>query len=168
MNKPQNNNRTVEDQLADFTDQILEGTAEEGTGPFTPDPELRTLQQTALRLKNAVPKDGPSEAVIQRMRQNIVMQWNQQENKASEPFWKRFLPARKPSGQKWQSQHSRRRKTLTIYLAAAVLLLFVSIPLMNKAGSVQPAASGQNLNASLFIALGGLILLALWFFRRKR
>lgn len=168
MNKPQNNNRTVEDQLADFTDQILEGTAEEGTGPFTPDPELRALQQTALRLKNAVPKDGPSEAVIQRMRQNIVMQWNQQENRASEPFWKRFLPARKPQGQKWQSQHSRRRQNIRISLAAVVLLLLVSIPLLYKDTPVQPAASGQNLNAGLFIAFGGLILLALLFFRRKR
>jgi hypothetical protein len=160
MNKPQNNNRTVEDQLADFTDQILAGTAEERTDPFTPDPELRALQQTALRLKNAVPKDGPSEAVIHRMRQNIVMQ--------REPFWQRFLSARKPSGRKWQSQHSRRRQNLRISLAAVVLLLFVSIPLLYKDTPVQPAASGQNLNTSLLIAFGGLILLAFLFFRRKR
>jgi hypothetical protein len=168
MNKPQNNNRTVEDQLADFTDQILAGTAEEGTDPLAPDPELRALQQTALRLKNAVPKDGPSEAVIYRMRQNIVMQREQQETKASEPFWQSFLSARKPSGRKWQSQHSRRRQNLRISLAAVVLLLIVSIPLMYKDTPVQPAASGQSLNASLLIAFGGLILLALLFFRRKR
>ena len=168
MNKPQNNNRTVEDQLADFTDQILAGTAEEGTDPFTPDPELRALQQTALRLKNAVPKDGPSEAVIFRMRQNIVMQREQQETKASESFWQRFLSARKPSGRKWQSQHSRRRQNLRISLAAVVLLLFVSIPLLYKDTPVQPAASGQSLNASLLIAFGGLILLGFLFFRRKR
>jgi hypothetical protein len=168
MNKPQNNNRTVEDQLADFTDQILARTAEEGTDPLAPDPELRALQQTALRLKNAVPKDGPSEAVIYRMRQNIVMQREQQETKASEPFWQSFLSARKPSGRKWQSQHSRRRQNLRISLAAVVLLLIVSIPLMYKDTPVQPAASGQSLNASLLIAFGGLILLALLFFRRKR
>jgi hypothetical protein len=168
MNKPQKNDRTVEDQLADFTDQILEGTADEDRNPLTPDPELRALQQTALRLKNALPVEEPSEAVIHRMRQNIVMQWKQEKNKTSEPFWKSFLSARKLPGQKWQSQHSRRRQNLRISLAAVVLLLLVSIPLINKAGSVQPAASGQNLNAGLFIAFGGLILLALWFYRRKR
>lgn len=168
MNKPQKNDRTIEDQLANFTDQILEGTAEGGTDPFTPDPELRALQQTILRLKNALPKDGPGEAVIHRMRQNIVMKWEQQEIKTSEPYWKRFLSARKPSGQKWQSQHRRRRQSLAISLATMVLLLVVSIPLMDKAGSVQPAASGQNLNASLFIAFAVLILLAVWLFRRKR
>jgi hypothetical protein len=167
MNKPQNDNRTIEDQLADFTDQILEENANQDKNPFVPDPELRALEQTALRLKNAFREDGPSEAVIERMRQNIVLQWKQQESKTSEPFWKRFLSACQPFGQKWQSQRNRQRWNLAVFLATAAFLMLVSIPLLNKVSSIQPAASGQNLNVTIFIAFGGLILLALWFFRRK-
>lgn len=168
MNKPINNNRTIEDRLANFTDQILEKNTEQANDPFRSDPELHALQETVLRLKNFLPDDGPGEAVIHRMRQNIVLQWKQQANVTSEPFWKRLFSARKPAGQKWQSQNVRRRKSLAIYLATAVLLLFVTILLLNKIGFIQPAASGQNLNVSIFIASGGLILLALWFFLRKR
>jgi len=167
MNKPQNDNRTIEDQLANFTDQILEENVEQDKNPFTPDPELRALEQTALRLKNAFHEDGPSEAVVHRMRQNIVLQWKQQEIKASESYWKRFLSAFKSSGQKWQSQRSRQRQSLYISLATLVVLMLISIPLLNKVSSDQPAASGQNLNVSVVAAFGGLILLALWFFRRK-
>lgn len=168
MNKPKKHDSTLEDQLADFTDQILEKNAEQDKDPSTPDPELHALQQTVLRLKNALPDDGPGEAVIRRMRQNIVMQWKQQASKTSEPFWKRFFSPRIPADQKWQPLHIRRLKSLAIYLAAAVALLFVSILLMNKTRFVQPAASGQYLNISIFILFGGLIVLALWFFRRKR
>jgi len=167
MNKPQNDNLTIDDQLADFTDQILEENVEQDKSPFTPDPELRALEQTALHLKNAFYEDGPSEAVIQRMRQNILLQWKQQESKASEPSWKKFLSALKPPRQKWQSQRSRQRQSLAIYLATVAVLMLVSIPLLNKISSDQPAASGQNLNVSVVAAFGGLILLALWFFRRK-
>jgi hypothetical protein len=169
MNKPQNNKNTIEDQLADFTDKILEENKEEELNLTSLDPELRSLQQTILRLKSALPEDSPSEAVIQRMRQNVIQRWQQQEKKASEPFWNRFLPARKSPVQKWQSQESRRRQSLAISLAAGFFLLLVSIPLVNNVTSAQPAASGQNLNVTLFIALGGgLFLLILWFFHRKR
>jgi hypothetical protein len=167
MNKPHNNNRTIEDQLANFTDQILERTAEEDKNSFTRDPELLALQQTALRMKNAFHEDGPSEAVIQRMRQNIILQWKQQESKASEPFWKKYLSVRKPPGQKWQSQRSQQRWSTLKSVAIVAVLMLVSIPLLNKIDFDQPAASGQNLNTGVLAAAGALILLALWFFRRK-
>jgi hypothetical protein len=167
MNKPQNDNRTIEDQLANFTDRILERTAEEDKNSFSRDPELLALQQTALRMKNAFQEDGPSEAAIQRMRQNILLQWKQQESKAGDPFWKKFLSLRKPPGQKWQSQRTRQRWNVAISLATVAALMLISIPLLNKVDFDQPAASGQNLNAGVLVAAGALVLLAIWFFRRK-
>lgn len=157
----------VDDQLANFTDAILENTTED-VEISSQDPELRALQQTVLRLKSALPKDSPSEIAIQRIRQNVVRQWKQEEHKTREPFWKRFLSTSTPPGQKWQPQESRRRQSLVIYLATAVFLLLISIPLMDKAVSAQPAASGQNLIVSIFFVFGGLVLLAVWFFYHKR
>lgn len=166
MNKPYKSNRAIEDQLANFTDSMLDNT-EENTDRSSPDPELLALQQTVLHLKTALPGEGPSEAVIHRMRQQVVQQWKQEENKISEPFWRRLLSVRRPSGQKWQPQSVRQRKTLLIYLAVVILVL-VSLPFINKTGLAQPATSGQTLNVFVFIALGSLVLLALLFFRRKR
>lgn len=167
MNKSQKVNRTVDDQLADFTDQILEENLEHNKEPFTPDPELRALQQTALRLKNAFKEDGPSDATVKRMRQNIVTQWKQQEIKANESTWRKFLSALKLPTQKWQTQRSRRQWNVAVSLVAIAALAVISIPFLNKISSSQPAASGQNLNFNVVAAFGVLILLVVWLFRRK-
>ena len=49
-----------------------------------------------------------------------------------------------------------------------VALLLVSIPILNGTNFDQPAASGQNLNLGVLAILGGLILLAILFFRHKQ
>ena len=170
MNEPQNNKHTFEDQLADFTDYILsEETAKKKEEPsFSQDPELRALEQTVQRTKNAFNEDGPSEAAINRMRQNIAMQWRQQEIKENMPFWKRWRAVLQPSRQKWQSQRSRQRLNMVFTLAILIALMLVSAPLLKGIDPDQPAASGQNLIAGILIALGGLTLLVFWFFRRKQ
>jgi hypothetical protein len=168
MDNSLENNRTLDEQLADFTDDLLNGTIGEEESLSPTDPELRVLQQTALRLKNAFPEDGPSEAAIQRMRQNVVRQWKEQEMKTSKPSWVNFLSTRKPRGQKWQSQRARQRLSQVWYLATIAVLVVISLPLMKKVGSAQPAASGQNLGFSLFVVLGSFLIFAVWFYNRKR
>lgn len=167
MNEPYNNDKTDEEELADFADQVLSENAEADQDPSAPDPEMRALQQTVLRLKKALPEDGPSDAAVFRMRQNIVRQWKQQENQPSSS-WKRSLSLHKLFGLRWESQDRRRRKTMVVYLGTALLLLLVSFPFLYDEPSLQPAASGHHWNASIFFAVSGLILLGLWFFRRKR
>jgi hypothetical protein len=157
----------IENELAEFTDQILDESSTLDKIPLTPDPKLRALEQTVLQLKNTFKEDGPSEAVIQRMRQNIVMQWKQQESNVSLPFWKKLYSLFKPDRQKWQSQRNRQRWNVAISLATVAVLMLIGIPLLNKVSSSQPAASGQNLNVSVVAAFGGLILLAVWFLRRR-
>lgn len=167
MNESKNDKRILNDQFADFTDQILDENFIQDNAPFAPDPELRALEQTALRLKNAFHEQGPSEEIIHRMRQNILMQWKQHENKVSTPSWKKRLFVSKPSGQKWQSQRSHNRQSLFVSLAALVVLALVSLPLMNKVSSDQPAASGQSLIFSGAVAFVSLVVLAVLFLRRK-
>jgi hypothetical protein len=164
MNELKKNKQDIDDQLADFTDQILsKEITQKDENPFAPDRELRALEQTALRLKNAFKDDGPSETVIQRMHQKIAMH-QQQEKKKSEPFWSNWIPSR----QKWQPQHRRQRVGMILYAATVLGLFLISIFLFNGGYSDQPAASGQNLSAGFLVAVGGLILFAIWFFRRKR
>lgn len=168
MTKPRNSKPNLEDQLADYTDRILARKAvKQDEATFAPDPDLCALEQTALRLKTALGNDDPDEAAIQRMRSNIIGGWQRGESKVSDPFWQKWIKTLKPSEQKWQSQRSRQRLSMALSLAALIVLMLISIPFLSATGSSQPGASGQNLNAIVLIALFGLILLAVRFFRRK-
>lgn len=166
MNKLPNDSDTIDDQLATFTDRLLEKDAVEEKDLSALDPELRALEQTALRLKNAFPEEGPNEALIQRMRQNILLRWEQQEYKATTSFLKKFLSGLKPSAQKWQSQRRGQQWRLAISLAT-VIVMVISILLLNTVNSIQPAASGLHMNVSAVVVFGVLILVAVWLLRRK-
>jgi hypothetical protein len=169
MNEQQNNKLDIEDQLANFTDLILsKKTDTEDENPFAPDPELRALEETVLRLKNAFSEEGPSEAVIRRMQKNINKQWQQQKVTVSKSFWKKWLSILWPKEQKWRPRRSRQRVSMVVYAVPVLVLFLISIFLYNGFYSDQPAASGQNLAAGLLVAFGGLVLFAIWFFRRKR
>ncbi len=133
MNEYQNNKHDIEDQLANFTDLILnEKPVKKEESPFAPDPELRALEETALRLKTTFGENGPSEAVIRRMQKNINREWQQQKIKASKPFWEKWFPILQPSKQKWQSQRSRQRLNMFSYTAIVVGLLLISIFLLTE------------------------------------
>jgi len=169
MTKPQNNKRTIEDQLADFTDRILaKEKVEQDEATFAPDPDLRALQQTSLRLKDAFGDDTLNEEVIQRMQRKIIKQWRQQEEEILVTIWQKLTGFFKGSGQKWQSQRSRQRLSMALSFATLAVLLLVAIPFLNNPGSGQPGTSGQNPSTFVLVAFGGLILLALWLLRRKR
>jgi hypothetical protein len=169
MNEHQDNKLEFEDQLANFTDLILnEKTDKKDENPFASDPELCALEETVLRLKNALSEEGPSEAVIHRMQKNINREWRQQPFAAGKPFWKKWFAIFQPSRQKWQSQRSQQRLSMVTSLVILAALLLVSIPILNGTNFDQPAASGQNLNLGVLAILGGLILLAILFFRRKQ
>jgi len=168
MNKSKNKNRLIDDQLAAFTDNMLEGDAEENGNMSTSDPELRALQQTVRHLKNVLPDNGPSDEVIQRMRQNVIHQWKQQENKSRSSFWMKLLSLWHAPRQKWQSQRNRRRWDLAIYGTTAVLILLVISPFIDRIGSPQPAASGQSPTFRLLVLLVGFVVLALFSFIRRR
>lgn len=168
MTKPRNRKSTVEDQLAEYTDRILnDQSIKQHEATFAPDPEMRDLEETALHLKTVFGNSDPDEVTIQRMHNNIIGEWQQAKNKHGEPFWQRWLEAFKPSGQKWQSQRERQRISIALSLAVLIVLMLIGIPLMSTPGPGQPGASGQNLNGIYLVVFGGLILLVLWLFRRK-
>jgi len=156
--------KDLDNQFADYTDNILnEKNAKLDETPVTSDPELRALEQTALRLKNAFRDDGPSEKVIQRMHKNIITQWQQQENQKSVPFWEKWMP----SGQKWQSQHARQNKAVLLYAATVLGVFLISFLLFSGGYSDQPAATGHNLGIGILVAGLGIVVAA-WFFYRQR
>lgn len=169
MNESQNNKSTIDDQLANFTDLLLnEKTAKKDESPFASDPELRALEETVLHLKNTFGENGPSEAAIRRMQKNINREWQQQKVAASKPFWEKWFPIFQPTKQKWQSRRSRQRSVIFSYAVLMVGLLLISVLLFNGVYSEHPAASGHYLNIGLLFASGGLVLLVIFLYRHKR
>ena len=159
---------SIEDQLADFIDRILaEEKNKRDEATFAPDPELRALEQVLIRLKDAFGNDPPKEEVIQRMQRNIIKQWRQQQEEMRQPLWQKWVDFFKASGQKWQSQRSRQRLSFALSLVTLAVLLLVTIPFLTNPAPNQPGASGQNPNVFVLVIFGGLILLAMWLFRRK-
>jgi len=166
MNEIQKDEDNIETQLADFTEHILNKETVTGDEtPFSPDPKLRALEQTAQRLKTAFLDDGPSETVIQRMQQNIAIQRRLREKPASKPFWKKWFATK----QNWQPQQSRQRWNMAISLAILITLMVISVPYLDGISLDQPATSGQNLNPGFLI--GSVVLLTILAFlllRRKQ
>jgi len=167
MTENQNIKPTVDEQLADFTDRILDQQSDQQGASLASDPELGELEQTALHLKNAFGDGDPSEVVIRRMRENIGVRWQQQEKATNESSWKKWLTALIPPQGNWQSQRSRQRWSIAISLVIIFALMLVGTPLLKDGGSNQPAASGQILTPGVLAVVGGLVLITVWLFRRK-
>ena len=168
MTNPQRNEPSVEDQLAAFTDRILsDEQRKQEKATLVPDPELRALERTAQRLKAAFTAGEPDGAVIQRMRNEIIEKWRRRNRLDPKTFWAWLTHRLGRSGQKWTSQQSRMRVSIAASLAALVVILLVAIPFLNTSSTGQPGASGQNPSTYVLIALGGLILLAVWLYRRR-
>ena len=164
MNEKQNNKLDIEDQLANFTDLILEKTAKKDENPFAPDPELRALEETVLRLKKTFQEDRPNEAILTRMHKNIVTQWQQEKNRKSEHSWEKWIPSR----QKWIPQRSRQQLSMLSFAAMVLVVFFISIFFFNGVYTDQPAATGQNLTAGFLVTIIAVIVFAISFFRRNR
>ena len=167
MTEPQNK-KTVEDQLADYTDRILtDKSVKQDEATFAPDPELRALEQTALHLQETFGSNDLEEEVIQRIQRNVVKQWQQQREKAQQSIWQKWINVFKVPEQKWQSQRSRQRFSMALSFAILAVLLLVTVPLLSDPTPSQPGASGQNPSALILVVFGALFLLAVWIFRRK-
>ncbi len=139
-----------EDQLADFTDRVLAGKTAALASPS--DPELRQLEETALRLSQAFPGRTPDEKTSKHMLADF----------------KSRLRRRDASRPAWQSQQTRRQIGLALAGAAILVSLVILVPFLTTGGgSTQGTAGLQPLNIGLLIGLGVVLILALWLVRRK-
>jgi nitric oxide reductase large subunit len=168
MTNPQQNGKPLEEQLVEFTDRMLNNTLhEQDEATYAPDPELHALESTVQRLNAAFGGFEPDETVIQNMRNNIIEKWRNRESTISNRIWKKWIRRINLPKQKWVSQQSRKRSSIVASLATLVIILMLAIPFMNSTDSGLPGASGQAPSTYVLIALGGLILLILWHFRRR-
>jgi hypothetical protein len=140
-----------DDLLADFTDRVLDGKTAV-IAPSTGD-ELRGLEETVMRLHQALPKGALDERVVKRMQADF----KSRARKAG--------PAARPG---WQSRQSRQRLALAFAVIAVLAAIFLLTPFLTGGnGEVQGTAGFQPQGAFLLLAAGGAIALLIWLGRRK-
>lgn len=156
---------TLDDQLAEFTDRALDGVpSAQDEATLAPDPELRALEETVVRLRDAIPNEDPGEEVVSRMWEVIQKQRSRKERK---PFWQTVKEIFSPRTS-WQSRRARQRWTMTVSITVITVLLLVILPFMDGINAGLPGTSGGQISSQLvFGILGILILVALWLFRRR-
>lgn len=143
-------NQTPENQLANFTDQFLN--KEMDPPSLAADPDLRVIEKTVLRLGKAF-EDEPSEAVIERMRTNILKEQPEAESKN---FWTNWLLA------------PNRQRIGLAFSVALIAILFLVGPFIGTTDSTVVGTSGSHFPFAFVLAvLSGLVLVAAWLLRRK-
>jgi hypothetical protein len=90
MNKsPKSHAEALDDQLADFADQVLAGENETSMDALPNQAELAELQKTILKMKTAVRAAHPSPETSARMRTRLLQAWEQEKQPVRPPS-KRF------------------------------------------------------------------------------
>ena len=147
MNESKKTNRTPDDALADFTDQILAGKTS-----VPADAELRGLEETILRLKQALPPDTLDEKTARRMQANFKARVRKSDSQT--------LPV-------WQFVRPRQRLAFA-FAAVALVALLIVFPFLTPIG--EPVEGTAGLQPQYVILLAGalcVIALLLWTRRRK-
>lgn len=151
MSQPNSTKPNPDDLLADFADRVLDGKTSVLASPA--DGELRGLEETILRLNQALPRESPDEQTLRRLQAD---------------FKARARRAGSSSKPVWQSQQSRQRLILVFAAIAILAVIFIALPFLTIGnGSTQATAGLQPGGAILLIAAGCIIAFLIWQGRRK-
>lgn len=151
MNHPKRPSQ--DDQLAEFTDQVLAGTTQKTASAA--DDDLLSLQDTVLRLYRAFPPDSPDRAAAKQMLVRLKARLKRERQNAAPSLWKRLLDFR-----------SNPQFAVAVAAVAALAAAIIAIPVLSSAGA---PVTGTALGGSILVFAGGIGILALiyWFVRRK-
>jgi hypothetical protein len=162
--------RNKDQELVRFTDELLSA-EDAGSVDISQDPELRSLQETVVLLRQALSDETPDPQMAARIHANLQAHWEDTHSQAQEraeggiPFWGNF-------SEFFQSLfRSRQNRTLAYGLAVVLVLLFLWVAFLDEeAGAgLKATAGGVDLLYPLLVT-GGLLVVVLlvWLWRSKR
>ena len=136
-------NTIMDDQLANFTDQLLAG----NTPQDMDDPELEALTITVKRLHSAFGENAETDADSERLQAQVMAHWTTlQQGK----------PHRQNNRSPWWRKINRQRMSLAISLAV-IILLVVAVPWLLTSTPSMPGAAGAA-KSSTIIGIGIIIM----------
>ena len=148
-------NSVEDDRLADFTDRVLAGRGNRAESNV--DEETLGLEETILRLKNALPPTELDQAKIKQMQVRFKARVKREAQEVKQPFWK-----------KWFEPQPRLQFAVAFAVMALLIAFLVFSPLSTTAGSSTSATALTPVKGTFaMIALAGVLLIFLWIKRRK-
>ena len=156
MYQPNDNNKK-DNELADFTDRVLEGKS--ALTASNSDEELLGLEKTILRLTDAFPPEPLDDAKVKQMLVRLKARARrEEEERAAKPsFWKRLFDLQ-----------ANPQVGLLVAVAAVVVLVVISIPaVQDPTGSPMTGTAFGGSNLFTVLGLVGVIILIYWISRRK-
>jgi hypothetical protein len=145
--------------LADLTDQILNG-GKDDLPVDGPDPEMRALAGTLVRLKRAFPKKELDPVAVKRMEKQVLKKWDEERNR--KPGWLESIQ------QAWQVPSNRRQFGVAFALIAMAGILILAAPLLFSGNGSVTATAGSDASGSfIWIVLVVLGVCLGWLLRRK-
>jgi hypothetical protein len=151
MTQPENPMNNLDDQLADFTDRVMDGKT--ALLASSSDDDLRGIEETVMRLNRAFPQEKLDERTIRRMQADFKTRVRKS-NSTSRPIW--------------QSRQFRQRFTLAFAAITILAAIFIITPFITAGtGNIQGTAGEHPGNIALLAILGCVFILILWLGRRK-
>ena len=151
---PESHDQYLDDQLAEFTDQLLSDEGGSDLQGSTNDDSLAALKQTAIRMKAAARTAQKGSAVSAHIRARLLKEWKQQTTQSKGISWKLFFqPAPRFA-----------------LAGGLVVLLLLSIFTVYTPDSSPLTGAAMELKAwmPLFVLLGLiLVIILIWLDRRK-
>jgi len=147
-------NSIQDDRLADFTDQALAGRVDRVESNI--DDETFALEQTILRLKNALPPAALDQSTIKQMQARFKARVKREAREVKQPFWK-----------KWFEPQSRPQFAMAFAVMAALIVFVIFSPPATVGTSASATALSPVNGVFAIIALAGVLLIFVWAKRRK-
>ncbi|MBN2547586.1 MAG: hypothetical protein JXB15_00390 [Anaerolineales bacterium] len=159
--------KQLDDQLAEFTDRLLEKGQADRPGFSVDNQELRALEETVVCLKEELVHPLPGVAMAARIQARLVSEWRKAQ-RSRRPFQDRGESWLDKLRNIWLGPGQRRLALgLTTFLVVALVAAWLLIP--NVGGNLTGTAGveGELAPFIIILLLMGLIIL-IWLALRRR
>jgi len=147
------------DELARFTDRVMNGEVPPISDPAGEDGELAGLMQTVAGLERTFSASGPDTARARRIKANLMKEWEVSgPSTQRETLWKRLLPG-------WSAVT---RRQIAGYAVGVVALLVIAAAFFLPGGAPGAASAGGGVPVPTLLIVGGLAVLigVFWWLNR--
>lgn len=179
MSERYNHSRKLDDQLAEFTNQVMAGVSVEVTaaGHSPQDREVQELEKVVMRVNKAFRADELDGELAGRIHARLAAEWKKRATTARgagmrRTDWHRFLTERI----RWRPFAGQPRRALAFVFVAALAALFLMItPLISPQRPRVRGAIATEMDFSTTLLIGiivaGIVFgvaLLLWIVRKRR
>jgi len=164
-NRSQSEEIQMDDQMAEYTDQLMDGKKPDEINISAYSLELRELADTVTMVMRVLGFTKPGETLNEHIRARIVNEWGQQDAQLAQE--RKHRPSKVSH---WRSSGSKQRVTVLRFSLAIAFVIILSLLVYPYLSPNLPATAEGSINLVVWILLIVCIigLMILWFLRRKQ